>query len=101
MTASTITRTIVILLIALLAADASWCCDEISVGDSASTMSAKDACTDGVSLDCHACVCSGTALIETTPPYAPPEHACVLPAAVVAHPTSAVTVVDVPPDERG
>lgn len=97
-------RSAVLVLIALLAIDASWCCDDIVVAVRAtgSTMTANDVCSDDAgSLDCHACICSGTALIESTAPHTPLMQATVLPTASAGNPLSAVTAVDIPPDERG
>ena len=104
MRSKAIFRSAVLVLIALLAIDASWCCDDIvvAVRASGSTMTANDDCSDDAgSLDCHACICSGTALIETTPPHAPPMQSSALATPIVGHPVSEVTPVDVPPDKRG
>lgn len=99
-----IIRSAVLALIALLAIDASWCCDDISVAvrASGSTMTANEDCSDDAgSLDCHACICSGSALIETTPALMPPMQSTDLPTLIPGHLVSAVTPVDVPPDKRG
>ena len=100
----TIIRSAVLVLIALLAIDASWCCDDIFVAVRAtgSTMTANDVGShDAGSIDCHVCICSGSALIETTAPQTPPVRSTAVPEAIAGNPMSAVTAVDVPPDKRG
>ena len=98
-------RCAVLVLAALLAADASWCSDEkILIQPSAATLlsSANDLCgDDGGELDCHACICSGLALVETTPVYTPPLQSTALTAIASGHPVSETASIDIPPDKRG
>lgn len=104
MRSNAISRSAVLVLIALLAIDASWCCDAFSVAvrASGSTMTANDVCSDDAgSFDCDACICSGSALFETIPPHAPPVQSAALSTPIIGHPVSEVTPVDVPPDKRG
>ena len=105
MKSRTMVRCAIFVLAALLAADASWCCDEtILIQPSAATLlsSANDLCgDDGGQLDCHACICSGLALIETTPLYAPPLQSTVLATIAIGHPVSETASIDIPPDKRG
>ena len=105
MRSRTMVRCAVLVLAALLAADASWCSDEkILIQPSAATLlsSANDLCgDDGGELDCHACICSGLALVETTPLYAPPLQSTALGMIATGHPVSETAPVDIPPDKRG
>lgn len=98
-------RCAVLALVALLAIDASWCFDEtILMKSSATTLltSANDVSgDDGGQLDCHACICSGFALIETMPLYAPPLQSTALAAIAIGHPVSETASIDIPPDKRG
>lgn len=105
MRSRTIVRCAVLLLAALLAIDASWCCDDtILMQPSAATFltAGNGVCgDDGGQLDCHACICSGLALIETTPVYAPSLQSVALARFDPRHPMSETAPVDIPPDKRG
>lgn len=104
MTWKAIVRSAVLVLIALLAIDASWCCDDTSVAvhGSGSTITANGDCSDDAgSPDCHTCICSGRALMENTSPHAPPMQSIAIFTPIVGHPVSEVAPVDVPPDKRG
>lgn len=94
-------RCAVLILAALLAADAGWCCDDATNVQSLTLASASDVCDDDVAhVDCHACICSGLALIETTSPPVPPVQISVAPATTAARPMSQAASVEIPPDER-
>lgn len=97
-------RCAVLVLAALLAIDASWCCDEMIIMQP-STMTvvvSTDACgDDGGQLDCHACICSGLALIEANRMHAPPPVTSALVASNLGRPVSETASIDVPPNKRG
>lgn len=105
MTSRTMVRCAVLVLAALLAIDASWCGDETIVTQPSITTlltSPNDVCgDDGGQLDCHACICSGLALVETTPLHAPPLQSTALAMIATGHPVSETAPVDIPPDKRG
>lgn len=98
-------RCAVLVLAALLAIDASWCCDDTILMQPSTTTfltAGNDVCgDDGGQLDCHACICSGLALVETTPLYAPPLQSTALGMIATGHPVSETAPVDIPPDKRG
>lgn len=98
-------RCAVLALAALLAIDASWCGDETILMQPSTTtfLTAGDGVCgdDGGQLDCHACICSGLALVETSPLYAPPLQSIALATIATGHPVSETAPVDIPPDKRG
>ena len=105
MKSRTMVRCVVLLLAALLAMDASWCCDDTILIQPSSTtfLSAGNGVSGDESgpLDCHACICSGLALIETTPVHAPLPQSVALASFDPRHPMSETAPVDIPPDKRG
>ena len=105
MTSRTMVRCAVLVLAALLAIDASLCCDEmIFTQPSVTTFltSPNDVCgDDGGQLDCHACICSGLALVEMTHLYAQPLQSTALAMMATGHPVCKTAPVDIPPDKRG
>ena len=97
-------RCAVLVLAALLAIDASWCCDDTILMQPSTTFltAGNGVCDDdGGQLDCHACICSGLALVETTPFYAPSLQSVALARSATSHPVSETAPVDIPPDKRG
>lgn len=103
MRSRSVARCSVLVLVALLALDASWCCDEITTQPSSSVllMSAGAACAgDAGQLDCHACICSGLALVEITAMHMPVLMSTALMASSAGAPPSETPSIDVPPDER-
>ena len=98
-------RGAVLLLVALLAIDASWCCDDTILMQPSTTTylsAGSDVCDDaGGPLDCHACICSGLALIEASHAFAPSLQSVALPRFDPRHPMSETAPVDIPPDKRG
>ena len=99
-------RCAVLMLAALLAIDASWCCDDTILMQPSSTTTfltgGNGACgDDGGQLDCHACICSGLALVETTVLSGPPPQSTALTMIATGHPVSETAPVDIPPDKRG
>lgn len=104
MRSSAIIRSAVLVLAALLAVDAIWCCDEIVIvqpSAMALLTSADASGDDGGQLDCHACICSGLALVETSPLHAPPSVSSALMASSAGQPASETASIDIPPDKRG
>lgn len=104
MRSRTIVRCAVLLLVALLAIDASWCCDDTILMQPSTTTylsAGSGVCDDeGGPLDCHACICSGLARIETTPVYAPSLQSVALARFDTRQPMSETAPVDIPPDKR-
>lgn len=98
-------RCAVLLLAALLAIDASWCCDDtiLMQPSTATYLSAgSGVCDDeGEPIDCHACICSGLALIEASPAVVPSLQSVALARFDPRHPVSETAPVDIPPDKRG
>ena len=98
-------RCAVLMLAALLAIDASWCCDDtILMQPSAATFltAGNGVCgDDGGRLDCHACICSGLALVETNLVYAPSLQSVAVARSAASQPVSETAAVDIPPDKRG
>lgn len=103
MRSRTIVRCAVLLLVTLLATDASWCCDDTIQPSTTTFLSAgSGVCDDaGGPLDCHACICSGLALIEAFPAFAPSPQSVALVRFDPRRPVSETTSVDIPPDKRG
>ncbi len=104
MRSNAIIRCGVLLLTALLAIDASWCCDgTMNLQSSAMAPTSADdgSAGDGGQLDCHACICSGLALVETIPVHVPMLVSTALPVSSVGAPVSETPSIDVPPDKRG
>lgn len=101
----TMVRCAVLVLAALLAIDASWCCDDTILLQPSTTTTfitgGNGACgDDGGQLDCHACICSGLALVETVPLYGPPLRSIALVTIATGHPMSVSPAIDIPPDRR-
>ena len=99
-----IARCAVLVLAALLAIDASWCCDEMIIlqPSTMTVVASSDACgDDGGQLDCHACICSGLALVETAPVHIPHSVSYALVESSPGQPVSATTSIDIPPNKRG
>ena len=98
-------RCAVLLLAALLAIDASWCCDDTILMQPSTTTylsAGSGVCDDaGGPIDCHACICSGLALIEASPAFAPSPQSVALARIDTRHPMSETAPVDIPPDKRG
>ena len=105
MRSRTTVRCAVLLLVALLAIDASWCCDDTILMQSSTTTfltAGNGVCDDdGAQLDCHACICSGLALIEATPAFGQSLQSVALARFDARHPMSETAPVDIPPDKRG
>jgi hypothetical protein len=95
------TRAAVVLLLALLAFDASWCCyGARSVAPNDGTVIAADAFNDGAAgVDCHTCICSGLAIIEAVPARIPLLRSSAFFAPVIVRSVNVPAPVDVPPDE--
>ena len=98
-------RCAVLVLAALLAIDASWCCDDTILMRPSTTTSisaGSGACDDaGGPIDCHACICSGLAFIEASRAFAPSLHCVPLETIDPRRPVSETASVDIPPDKRG
>ncbi|HEX4913836.1 MAG TPA: hypothetical protein VFV51_07755 [Vicinamibacterales bacterium] len=100
----TMARWAVLVLAALLAIDAGWCCDDtILMQPSSATTTlrgGKAACGDeGGQVDCHACICSGLALAETVALHAPPLQSIALETSATGHAVSVAPSIDIPPDK--
>jgi len=96
-----ILRCAVLILAALLTADASWCCDDMTSAQSLTLAAASDVCDGDIAhLDCHACICSGLVLIVTISPAVPPVQISVAATPAAARAMSQAASVEIPPDER-
>lgn len=96
-------RCAVLVLAALLAIDASWCCDEMIImqPSTMTVVASTDACgDDGGQLDCHSCICSGLALVETAPVHVPHSVSHALAESSPGQPVSETASIDVPPNKR-
>lgn len=104
MRSGTIAQCAVLLLAVFLGIDASWCCDEMMVMQPstmtvvASTAGGGD--VDG-QLDCHACICTSHALVETGPIHRPLSVSYALVDSSPGQPVSATKSIDTPPNKRG
>ena len=99
-----IVRCAVTVLVALLAVDASWCCDDtiLMQPSTATSLSAGNGVdgNDGEQLDCYACICSGPAVIETASVYGPSLQSLALVGIDTRRPKGEAAPVDIPPDNR-
>lgn len=100
MRSSVILRCAVLALIAVLAIDATCCCDDLEVTQSLKSVavtSANDSGGGATPLDCHACICSGLALVQTTRPHAPLIQRTLIIVPEAAHRVNRVESIDTPP----
>ena len=101
MSSHPILRCAVLIFAILLAADASWCCELQMSGQTVAVTSADVSDDDDVAqVDCHACICSGLALIATSSTAGPLSGRQSRYPPSSARPASRHASVDVPPDER-
>lgn len=99
-----IARCTILVLAALLAIDASWCRDGMIMMQhpTMTVVASTDVCgNDGGQRDCHACICSGRALVETAPVHLPPSVSYALAESSPGQPVSETASIDVPPNKRG
>lgn len=93
-------RCAVLLLVALLAIDASWCCDDVTATDTRALRAAPAGGDEAPHVECDACICSGHALLVGSSAPVPPLATTLAAAPASSPPVNHAGTVEIPPDER-